>query len=179
VTTGPIGEPRIRAATENDLPAIMQLFEELARLQKPWRVFTPRPGLGEEMRRRYQADLADPDAHLVVAEQNGEIIGMAAGHLHKPSFFSEELAVELGSVFVRPEHRERGVGAALTAEVARFGRERGVWRITLKTFAQNQEALAAWERMGFEPRTLQMTARVEQFRSPERRDRPDRHAPGA
>jgi ribosomal protein S18 acetylase RimI-like enzyme len=161
-------EPRIRRADEQDLPAVMRLLDELARLQEGWRVFTPRPDLGEEMRHRYRADLADPDALLVVAERDGQIVGVAEGHLHKPSSFSEELAVELGSVYVQKEHRERGVAAALTAEVARFARERGVERVTLKTFAQNQEALVAWRRLGFEPRVIQMTASVDRLERPDR-----------
>jgi len=94
----------------------------------------------------------------VVAEDGGEVIGMAAGHVHRPSTFSEEKAVELSSAYVRPSHRRRGVARRLTAEVARFARSRGVARVTLKTFAQNAEALEAWERMGFEPRAVQMTA---------------------
>lgn len=122
------------------------------------------------MQHRYRADLADPDALLILAEQDGQVVGMAAGHLHKPSTFSEELAVELGSVYVRPEHRERGVAAALTAQVARFAGERGVRRITLKTFAQNEEALLAWRGLGFEPRMIQMTAQVDLLRE---LDRPD------
>ena len=61
-------------------------------------------------------------------------------------------------MYVRPSHRRRGVARRLTVEVARFARSRGVDRITLKTFAQNEEAVAAWARMGFEPRALQMTA---------------------
>ncbi len=154
---------KIREATEGDLPAVMGLFEELHRLQEPWRVFTPRPNLREEMQRRYHADLADPDAVLVVAERVGAVVGMAVGRLHRPSAFSDELAVELGSVYVRPEHRERGVAGALAAEVARFARDRGVKRITLKTFAQNDEALVAWRQMGFEPRMVQMSAPVERL----------------
>jgi hypothetical protein len=35
--------------------------------------------------------------------------------------------------------------------------------VTLKTFAQNQEAVDAWVRMGFEPRMLQMTASLERL----------------
>lgn len=158
-------DPRIRPATEEDLPAVMLLFDELATLQEPWRVFTPRADLRDEMRHRYRADLADPDALLVVAEQDGQIVGMAAGHVHKPSTFSEDLAVELGSVYVRPAYRERGVAVALTAEVARFARDRGIGRITLKTFAQNEEALQAWRRLGFEPRMIQMTGSVEHLQT--------------
>lgn len=159
----PMDELRIRPATDGDLPAVMRLFDELAILQEPWRVFTPRPNLREEMRRRYQADVVDPDALLVVAERDGDIVGMAAGHLHKPSSMSEEQAVELGSVYVTPEYRGHGVGGALTAEVARFALDRGVQRITLKTFAQNEEALVAWRRLGFEPRMVQLTAPVDRL----------------
>jgi ribosomal protein S18 acetylase RimI-like enzyme len=153
----------IRRATEEDLPDILRLFQELAALQEQWRVFEPRTDLAEEMRRRYEADLDDPDALLVVAGLDGRIVGMAAGHVHKPSTMSEELAVELGSVYVEPAYRQRGVGGALTAEVARFARERGVDRITLRTFAKNEEALEVWRQLGFEPRMVQMTARVDRL----------------
>ncbi len=167
---------RIRPASEGDLPAVMGLFDELAALQEPWRVFSPRPNLTEEMRRRYQADMADPDALLVVAEQDGRIVGMASGHLHKPSSISEELAVELGSVYVMPEYREQGVAAALTREVAQFAHGLGVQRITLKTFAQNEEALVAWRRMGFEPRMVQLTAPLDRI---QRLDRAARRRAGS
>jgi GNAT superfamily N-acetyltransferase len=141
----------------------MEMFDELNRLQAPWRVFSPRPGLPREMERTYRAALEDPDAHVVVAEDDGRVVGMAVGHVHRPSSFSNELAVELSSVFVHPTHRHRGVARALTEEVAGFARGRGVERLTLKTFAQNEEAIEAWRRMGFEPRTLQMTATIDRL----------------
>jgi ribosomal protein S18 acetylase RimI-like enzyme len=153
----------VRRATEDDLQDVVRLFRDLSAHQERWRVFPSRADLTEEMRRRYQAELDDPDALLVVAEEDGRIVGMAAGHIHKPSSMSEELAVELGSVYVEPGYRQRGLASALTSEVARFARERGVERITLKTFAQNEEALRAWERIGFEPRMIQMTAPVDRL----------------
>jgi len=151
----------LRPATEADIPACMEMFADLNRLQKPWRVFVPRSGLAAEMERHYYAALKDPDAALFLAEEHGAVVGMAAGQVHRPSSFSTDLAVELSSVYVRPAHRRRGIARALTAEVARFARGRGVDRITLKTFAQNREAVEAWARMGFEPRALQMTAPVD------------------
>lgn len=153
-----MGRITIRRAEERDLRACLAMFEELNRLQRPWRVFAPRRRIKEEMARSYRAAVEGRDAVLVVAEDSGILVGMAAGHVHRPSSFSEEAAVELSSVFVRPSHRRRGLGRALTSEVARFARDCGVERVTLKTFAQNEEALEAWRRMGFEPRALQMTA---------------------
>jgi ribosomal protein S18 acetylase RimI-like enzyme len=162
-----VGQVSIRPAGERDLPACMEMFAELNRLQARWRVFPPRTGLAGEMEHKYHAALADPDALLLVAEEEGETVGMAAGHVHQPSTFSTELAVELSSVYVRPSHRRQGVARRLTAEVARFARSRGVDRITLKTFSQNEEAVEAWARMGFEPRALQMTATTDQLEGPQ------------
>ena len=158
-----MGRITVRRAEEHDVPACLRMFEELNRLQAPWRVFAPRRGIEDEMAQRYRAALQDPDALLVVADDGGEVVGMAAGHVHRPSTFSEEIAVELSSVYVRPSHRRRGLGRALTAEVARFAHNHGVKRLTLRTFAQNQEALEAWRRIGFESRAVQMTARPERL----------------
>jgi ribosomal protein S18 acetylase RimI-like enzyme len=153
-----VGRILVRWAEDKDLTACMAMFEELNALQAPWRVFPPRPGMPSDMQRHYRAALDDPDAALVVAEDDGRVVGMAAGHVHRASSFSDDLAVEISSVYVAPTHRRRGIARALTAEVARFARDRGVARLTLRTFAQNEEAVEAWRRMGFETRSLQMTA---------------------
>jgi len=164
-----VGEVVLRRARESDLPACMEMFAELNDLQRSWRVFPPRAGQVRDMEHHYRAALDDPDAVLLIAEDEGEVVGMAAGNVHRPSTVSDHLAVEISSVYVRPGHRRRGLGKALAAEVARFARQRGVDRITLKTFAQNVDALEAWRRMGFDPRMVQMTAAV---------DRLDRSEPG-
>jgi ribosomal protein S18 acetylase RimI-like enzyme len=155
--------PSIRRATEADLPQVLAMADELSRLQEPWRVFPPRAGLDNEMRRSFQAALVDPDAILVVAEGEDGLAGMAAGHVHRPSLFSDQRAVELASVYVKPAYRRLGLARELTAWVAEFARRRGVGRLTLKIFAQNEEGLAAWEAMGFEARTIQMTIPVQRL----------------
>lgn len=151
--------PSVRVARPEDLPAVMSLFGELAELQRAWRVFAPRPTLAADMESRYLAAMEDPDALLVVAEdQDGEVIGMALGNLHRPSTLSDDVGVELSSVMVRPARRGRGVGRALAAEIRRFAHRRGARCVTLKTFAQNEGATAFWERLGFTPRVVQMVA---------------------
>ena len=149
---------RVRPARERDLPAILDLFAKLNEAQSSWRVFAPRANIGREMEGRYRSALANPDAVLVVASEGADVVGMALGQLHRPSSFSDEWAVELSSAIVKAPHRNRGVGRALASEIGRFARERGVGRVTLKTFAQNEEALAFWSKLGFEPRIYQMTA---------------------
>jgi ribosomal protein S18 acetylase RimI-like enzyme len=148
----------IRRARPKDIPAILDLFEGLGRHQRHWRVFPPRDGFAQTMAARFRDALADEHCLLVVATDGGDVVGMAMGEVNRPSSVSDEMAVELSSVFVRPSHRRRGLARALTVEVARFALRRGVERVTLRTFSQNRSALRAWKHLGFRPRIVQMTA---------------------
>jgi GNAT superfamily N-acetyltransferase len=140
----------------------MTLLDELSREQAGWRVFRPRGGVRAEMEARYRRALADPRAELLVAEDGPEVVGMALAMVDVPSHFSDEAAVDLSSVVVRASHRGRGIGRALASAAARFARERGVGTMVLRTFARNQGALAFWSRLGFEPRIVQMVARLDE-----------------
>jgi len=149
---------RVRRATDPDIPAISALFAELDGLQRDWRVFTPRPGFYDGVAEKYRQALATDDALVLVAEDEGEIVGMAYGEIQVPSRFSDERSLDLSGVVVRAGHRGRGVGRALVAEAAGFAAENGVGHVTLNTFAQNASAMAFWEAMGFSPRVVQLTA---------------------
>jgi GNAT superfamily N-acetyltransferase len=148
---------KVRQATLEDVPALVALFQELDRMQSDWRVFTPRPGFYDEVGLKYREAMNTENAVVLVAEDEGEIVGMAYGEVRIPSRFSDERALELSGVVVRTGYRGRGVGRALIQEAARFAGELGVEWVELKTFAPNQGAMAFWEGLGFTPRVVQMT----------------------
>jgi GNAT superfamily N-acetyltransferase len=148
---------KVRQATPEDVPALVALFQELDRMQSDWRVFTPRPGFYDEVGLKYREAMNTENAVVLVAEDEGEIVGMAYGEVRIPSRFSDERALELSGVVVRTGYRGRGVGRALVQEAARFAGELGVEWVELKTFAPNQGAMAFWEGLGFTPRVVQMT----------------------
>jgi GNAT superfamily N-acetyltransferase len=149
---------KVRQATPEDVPALVALFQELDRMQREWRVFTPRPGFYDQVASKYREAMAHQDALMMVAEHEGEVVGMAYGEVHVPSRFSDERALEVSGVVVRAGYRGRGVGRALVHEAARFATERGIPWIELKTFAPNRGAMAFWEGMGFTPRVVQLTS---------------------
>ncbi len=149
---------KVRQATPDDVPALVALFQELDRMQRDWRVFTPRPGFYDELGAKYREAMGKADAVVLVAEAEGEVVGMAYGDTHVPSRFSDERALEISGVVVRSGYRGRGVGRALVHEAARFAGERGITWIELKTFAPNQGAMAFWEGLGFTPRVVQLTS---------------------
>ena len=150
---------RVRQGTPEDVPSLVALFQELDRLQADWRVFTPRPGFYDEVGEKYQEAINNPDAVvLVVEDDEGEVVGMAYGEARTPSRFSDERALELSGVVVRAGYRGRGVGRELVAEAARFAQERDVDWIELKSFSPNRGAMEFWEDLGFTPRVVQLTS---------------------
>ena len=103
---------------------------------------------------------ATPDIP-VVAEEGGDVVGMAYAEPRVPSRFSDERALEISGVVVRADHRGRGVGQALVEEIALFADEIGIGWMELKTFWPNETAMGFWRALGFTPRVVQLTARAE------------------
>jgi ribosomal protein S18 acetylase RimI-like enzyme len=157
---------RVRPATAADIPAAMELFAELDRVQSPWRVFERRPGLLRQTEARYRSALEGSGAIHLVAELNGRLVGMAFAEVVVPSSMSDERAAELSNVMVDPEFRGLGIGRALVSEVAAWVRAQGVRLVVLKTYSSNEEALGFWSALGFRPRYVQMTAPADELASP-------------
>ena len=156
---------RIRPARAGDLPQAAELFGQLDRFQSAWRVFEPRPTLKDEAEQRYREALEGAGSRLMVAEVEGEVVGIAHGHLLQISSISDEIVLEVENVFVAPSHRRRGVAEALVRALGDFAHGRGVRRMALKTYSHNEGAMRFWEALGFEPRWVQMTAPVQELRT--------------
>jgi len=149
---------KVRRATAADVPRLVGFFAELDRMQREWRVFTPRPGFYDEVGAKYREAIAREDQLVVVAQEDDEVVGMAYAEARTPSRFSDERSLELSGVVVRSDFRGQGVGRALVADAARFATERGIPWVELKTFSPNQGAMEFWESLGFTPRVVQMTS---------------------
>ena len=149
---------KVRQATPDDTPMLVSLFQELDTMQMDWRVFTPRPGFYDQVGLKYREAMGRDDAVVLVAEDEGEIVGMAYGEVTVPSRFSDERALEVSGLVVRAGHRGRGVGRELVREAARFAGEHEIPWIELKTFAPNRGAMEFWEGLGFTPRVVQLTS---------------------
>ena len=149
---------KVRRATIEDVPTLVHLFQELDRLQRDWRVFTPRPGFYDEGGLKYRKAMGTDQAVVLVAEDEGDVVGMAYGEVRVPSRFSDERALEVSGVVVRSGYRGKGVGRALVKEAAQFATDKGVGWVELKTFSPNERAMDFWEGLGFRPRVVQLTS---------------------
>lgn len=158
-----MSEVRIRRARPGDLPAVLQLIEVMNQEGKDWWVFSPRPGLESEIAATYRAARTDPNSLHVVADAGGTVVGSTLARIERGSTRSDERVVELSGVVVSPDHRRAGIGRRLVAEAIRFARDNDIRMVMLRVFAQNEAGLRFWERMGFSPRIVQMTAEARQL----------------
>ncbi|WP_167993392.1 GNAT family N-acetyltransferase [Arthrobacter pigmenti] len=86
-----------------------------------------------------------------VAEVDSRLVGMAWLVIFErvPDIHDRHrLTGDIQSVFVRPEHRRRGIGAALVRSLVDVADERGVPRVTVSA---NASAASMYEAEGFAP----------------------------
>ncbi len=135
----------IRAATVADIHLIVEMIRALAAYEK----LTDRVVLDEE---RLQEHLfgAHPFAEVLLAEEDGEIVGFAL-FFHNYSTFLGRPGIYLEDLFVRPEYRRRGHGRALLTAVARLAVERGCGRLEWSVLNWNQPAIEFYRSVGAIP----------------------------
>ena len=131
----------IRKATKADMPAVLELIKELADFENELDAVTvtvatlEKEGFGE-----------DPLFHVLVAEVEGKIEGMALFY-HRFSTWKGR-TVHLEDLIVRKEKRGTGLGSALYKEVIKYAQKQGLRRVEWVVADWNQHAIDFYERSG-------------------------------
>jgi GNAT superfamily N-acetyltransferase len=135
----------IRAARPDDCVTIANLVRELA-------VYEKLEQYAKATADHFRANLFGPRpfAEAFMAEVDGVAAGFALGF---PTFstFRGQPGFYLEDIFVRPEHRGRGIGKALLATMARLARERGYGRLEWSVLDWNAPAIGFYRALGALP----------------------------
>ena len=123
--------------------ATLMLREYTAEMVRRWYGRPERPGeVDAALAEDPSDDLVAPSGLLVLARRDGRLAG-CAGLRWQPDW------AELTRVYVRPEHRGAGGGAALLAAVEAYAVGGGETRIRLDTRSDLVEARALYARHGY------------------------------
>jgi GNAT superfamily N-acetyltransferase len=134
--------PTLRAARQDDIPAVVGLIHELARFEKLEHLCAVTP---ETLAPHLFGDR--PVAECLVADSEGGLVAFAlfftnfSTFLGKPGLYLEDL-------YVQPAHRGTGLGKALLERLGRLAAERGCGRFEWSVLDWNERAIAFYEGMG-------------------------------
>ncbi len=140
-----MGEVRVRAASEADVPLILSFIKELAEYE---RLSHEVVATEEALREHLFGER--PVAEVAIAEDRGEAAGFAL-FFHSFSTFLGRPGIYLEDLYVRPEFRGRGVGRALLVHLARLAKERGCGRLEWSVLDWNEPAIGFYRSIGASP----------------------------
>jgi GNAT superfamily N-acetyltransferase len=135
----------IRPARVEDSATIVGLIRELAIYEKL-----------EDAAQATPADLEkhlfgpSPAAEAIIAEVKGEAVGFAL-FFTTFSTFRGQPGIYLEDVFVRPEHRGKGVGKGLLATLAKAVIDRGYGRLEWSVLNWNEPSIGFYKSLGALP----------------------------
>ena len=151
----------IRPATDADGATLGHLGALLMRTHyafDPQRFLPPGPSPEEGYGRFLRSQLEDDDTVVLVAEQDGRVIGYVYAALEPRSW--KELRDACGfihDVAVDDTARRSGAATALIEAAVEWLRGRGAPRVVLGTAEQNDAAQKLFERLGFRRTMVEMT----------------------
>lgn len=134
----------IRKATENDTPSILHLITQLAIYEKlEHEVVATEETLKETIFRQKYAE-------VIIGEEDGKPVGFAL-FFHNYSTFLAKPGIYLEDLFVEIEHRGKGYGKKLLAELAKIAKERSCGRMEWSVLDWNTPSIEFYKSLGAKP----------------------------
>ncbi|MDR4893508.1 MULTISPECIES: GNAT family N-acetyltransferase [unclassified Chryseobacterium] len=144
-----------REATEKDLEILLEFEQGVITAERP---FNSTLIEGEIHYYDLKFLIQSPDATVIVAEENNEVIASGYALIKKSEKYYNQFEKYsyLGFMYVKPEHRGKGINKVITDELISWSKSREISEVRLDVYAQNESAIKAYEKAGFEPHLLTM-----------------------
>ncbi|MEO9483023.1 MAG: GNAT family N-acetyltransferase [Ekhidna sp.] len=118
----------IRKYDENEIPALLAIWEEAAAIAHPFLSNEFHTMVKEMMSEKYL-----PDSDTWVYEESGKVVG-----------FISMIGNEIGGLFIDPKSQSKGIGTSLVNHIAQFHSE-----IEVEVFQENRIGRPFYEKSGF------------------------------
>ena len=144
----------IRRAEINDLDLLLEFEQEIVAAERPFDSTLKEGAIHyydlEEM-------ILAPDTEVVIAVFADEIIGSGYARIRKAKdYLKHKQYAYLGFMYVKPEHRGKGVSRKILDALEKWTIDQGITEIRLEVYKDNSAAVRAYEKFGFNAHVLEM-----------------------
>ena len=147
----------VRKATQNDIPAISELyreqFREIAKLAPDF------IKEGDQSIDFLEKTISNDDSDILVYENDGTAVGFILLQAKKRPDFDFILPGKfcyIMDIIVTEAHRNKGFGTALMNSAKDWAKEQNCSFINLDVLVNNSGAIKVYEKLGFLPKTQEM-----------------------
>lgn len=130
----------IRRARASDTEALGNLYNELNTYSKP-----------SILPERITAIAEDENTHLLVCDDDGEVIATALVCLCQDVMFGNQPFAVLENMVVSSDYHREGIGKSLMDHIEAFCAQRDCSKIMLQTSNENRDARDFYTAMGYDP----------------------------
>ncbi|UOU99830.1 GNAT family N-acetyltransferase [Chryseobacterium daecheongense] len=149
----------VRKATKEDLKVLLEFEQGMVAAERPF----DRTLIEGEIH-YYDLDylIDSPNATVMVAEEDHQVVASGYALIKKAAkqYYHFEEYAYLGFMFVRPEYRGRGINQLILDQLLEWTKNKGISEVRLDVYDQNESAVKAYEKAGFEPLLLTMRLKV-------------------
>lgn len=137
--------PELRIATEKDLPAMLEIYNEV--IENTTAVYDYQPHT-LEMRRQWLETKQEQGIPVWMAEENGKMLGFGSFGPFR-AWAAYQYTVE-NSIYVATEARGKGVGSLLLPVIMNEARKAGMHTMIAGIDASNDASIRLHQKFGFE-----------------------------
>lgn len=141
----------IRKAEEKDIPRITELLYQVHKVHSDRRPDLFRRGSKKYDENELKQIIADSERPIFVGiDESGNVLGYAFcifQHFGDNSLEKHD-TIYIDDLCVDEKYRKKGIGTALYGYVVKLAKESGCHNMTLNVWAQNEDAIIFYSRMG-------------------------------
>ena len=144
----------IRTAQIADLNTLLEFEQSIITAERPYdKYLKPDPISYYDLKELVLSDIAE----VTVAEMNKSIVGSGYALIKdsKP-YMNHDRHCHLGYMYVDPAHRGKGINKLILNALKEWSKSQSVYHLSLNVYVENQAAIRAYEKAGFESNMTEM-----------------------
>ncbi len=143
-----------RPATLDELPILLEFEQGIIDAERP---FDPTLKDGHISYYDLEAFVQADDVEVLVAEIEGHVVGSGYIKIEEGKVYQKhDRYGYIGFVYVRPEHRGKGVVQQIMNGLTEWAQSQGISEVRLDVYAENASAIRAYEKAGFSKNLVEM-----------------------